>query len=426
MNTLGKIWRIFTLWVLAAFVMLVLYGMLMPVHASDLNKLKLAFTFDRAAVQQIIIIYYNECEDRGLVFDPAINKLEEVLTIKTPSLNCQNLKSILSDALGRAGVQIERKNTYDLIKKTSIADEKTTWQQIIYTPKFRDALELSDLSNIVVKRGSFAHQRKQIQLTEVTQQVPEAGQNGATLSGKPVDKLVFYGPESECAALLSLLNRLDTPNPQIEISAGIYEYQTGKNKGNALSAAISLLSGQLGGSITAGSSGSSSIKLNVPGIDILFSALDQDSRFKYVARPKVTVKDGELVQFFAGEDLRVTGALTIDKNGNPISSKETLSAGVRVEATPHIRGNVVDMSIYQAVSNFVASANGADPSILKRDLRTRLLMEPGSVYVIAGLNTARKNVSQQRFFGFSTSSSEEQSESEVLLLLTVKPDAVSL
>lgn len=96
-----------------------------------------------------------------------------------------------------------------------------------------------------------------------------------------------------------------------------------------------------------------------------------------------------------------------------------MSAGVTLEATPRIRGSVVDLSLYQAVSNFVATSNG-DPSILKRDLRSRLVMKPGNVYVIGGLQSSRKARANTGLFGFSLGSSEDQNETEVLLLLTVE------
>jgi hypothetical protein len=55
-------------------------------------------------------------------------------------------------------------------------------------------------------------------------------------------------------------------------------------------------------------------------------------------------------------------------------------------------------------------------------LRSRLLMQPGYVYVIGGLQTSRKSDSGSRLFGFSTGQQRDENQTEVLLLLSVQPD----
>jgi type II secretory pathway component GspD/PulD (secretin) len=256
--------------------------------------------------------------------------------------------------------------------------------------------------------------------------VPESGLNGASITSKLIDKLVFLGPENEVRALESLLVQLDVPVAQVQITAGIYEFQSGRNQGSAIAAALKLFGDRLGLTFDGGQQSGGTIRLRIGAIDAVLSTLDQDSRFRYVARPNVLVKDGETARFFAGEDVRVIGAVVVDRTGNPVQSKETLSAGVTLEATPHIRSEAVDLSLYQAVSNFVAGT-GADPSILKRDLRSRLVVQPGYVYAIGGLKSSRTTQSQRRFFGFSVGSGNDVSDAELFLLLTVtRADGVLL
>jgi general secretion pathway protein D len=280
---------------------------------------------------------------------------------------------------------------------------------------------------IAVRRGSFAHQRRNaaVQISGVGQQVPESGFNGASISAKQIDKLVFYGPSDEAKAVESLLVRLDVPHAQIEVKAGIFEYQSGVNQGSGIDAVVSLLNSKLSLSIGSGAVVGNTLRLNVSGIDAALSLLDKDSRFKYVARPRVLVKDGESARFFAGESVRVVGSVTVDKTGNPLQSKESLSAGVTLEATVKIRGDVVEMSLFQAVSNFVSNSNG-DPSVLTRDLRTRLMMKPGIVYVIGGLQSSRNTQAKSTFLGFQLGKSLDTSDTEVLLLLSVNADQSSL
>lgn len=389
---------------------------------------KFALTMDRMPVQQLVMVFYDQCEKRGLLFDPALNKLDETLTLKTPALSCTQTKRIMDDALYRAGVVLERRDGYDVVVQARQREEIEGWQELIFRPRFRDPLELAQMAMIAVRKGSFAHQRRgaQVQLTELGQMtVPETGVNGASVTAKAIDKLVFFGPPGEVRAVESLLDRLDIPSQQIEIAAGIYEFQGGNTQGSAVTAAINLFGAKLGVSVSGGLvAGGSNLKLSLPSIDAALALLDSDTRFKYVAQPKVMAKDGEQVVFMSGQDVRVNGAVTLNGSGQAVQSKMTLTAGVTLQATPFIRGEVVDLVVHQQVSDFVASPN-EDPSVMRRELTSRLVMQPGYVYVIGGLKTHRTTQVKQSFFGFPVGTSGDRKDTEVLLLLTVKPEQMN-
>ena len=386
---------------------------------------KFSLTIDKLPALQILILFYEQCESRGLVFDPAVNFLETVLTIKTQSLSCQETKVIVLDALTRAGVALERRDRYDVAVQLRPPEEVEGWQELIYKPRYRDPLDLAQFSAIAIRKGRFSHQRQSVvQLTGVPNlqaPVAETGSNGASLTNKRIDKLVFFGPALEVKAVENLLSRLDLPVPQLEIRAGIYEFQTGKAEGGAVNAALNLFSGKFGASVVGGSNVGSggTLKLSLPNIDVALALLDKDSRFSYVSQPKVTVRDGEEVSFISGQDVRVDGSVILNGTGQSVASKTTLTAGVTLQATPWIRGEVVDVTLNQQVSDFVVSPN-SDPSVMRRQLTTRLSMEPGLVYVIGGLNTNRKSFVKQSFFGYPIGFSAEKSDTEVLLLLSVQ------
>lgn len=409
---------------LASLILLAVVSLVSLAYGAEPTKAKFAMALDRLPVAQAVMFVHDQCSKRGLVVDSSLNRSEETLTLKTGPVTCGEAVSLLRDSLAPLGVQIEEHGSYDVLRYV-VVDDRKDWRQVIFAPRFRDASELADQTLIAVRKGSYAHQRKAGMVAPPegagASQVADTGSNGASVLMKNVDKLVFFGPPGEADAVESLLARLDVPAPQVEIRAGIYEYQTGGSEGSSVSAVVSLLGGKFGLDVNGGVVGGSALKLKVPSLDAVLQLLDSDSRFRYVARPKVLARDGEPVHFFAGEDQRVTGSVVLDRNGNQVQSRETLSAGVTLEATPRIHRDVVDLSLYQSVSNFVSGAAG-DPSILKRDLRSRLLMQPGFVYVVGGLQSSRKTSGWQRFFGFAIGASEDRSEVEVLLLLSVTPD----
>jgi len=90
---------------------------------------------------------------------------------------------------------------------------------------------------------------------------------------------------------------------------------------------------------------------------------------------------------------------------------------------PHIleQADAVDVNLHETVSDFVPSPN-SNPSTLKRDLFGDLSMRPGVVYVIGGLNTSSQTQSKQTFFGFKIGDQFNRNNTEILLLLTVRPD----
>ncbi|ELX11842.1 type II secretory pathway, component PulD [Janthinobacterium sp. HH01] len=132
-------------------------------------------------------------------------------------------------------------------------------------------------------------------------------------------------------------------------------------------------------------------------------------------------KTYEQVTFTGGQDVRVVGAVSVDRNGNQVQSIVTMNAGVTLQATPLIRANVVDLTLHQVVSDFVASPNN-DPSVVKRDLTNRLVLQPGYVYIVGGLQTTRKTQSKKRFLGFPIGDSFQSADTEIIIFLSVLPD----
>lgn len=299
-------------------------------------------------------------------------------------------------------------------------------------------------------QGSFAHQRRVASVSAPStgtaagaQQIPDTGNNGASLTTKPVEILIFYGPPSEAKAVRSLLQILDIPYPQVEISAGLYEYQAGTSTGSAVTAALKLFGSKLGISVGGGSTSTSGVSSGVsavstaatnvyntlsfatPNFNAVLSLLDEDSHFRSVSRPKVLARSGQQVTFTTGQDVMVPGPITINASGQSLQSLINVTAGVTFQVTPLVRGDVVDVNLHETVSDFVPSPN-ANPSILKRDLVADLMMRPGVVYVIGGLNANSQTTSKQTFFGFKIGDQFTRNDTEILLLLTVRPDSTGI
>lgn len=383
-----------------------------------------SLTFNGLDASSFVQVYRDACYgDRGLVVDPSVTRLETPITLDLRGMSCASLEQPVRDVLASIGLRLDRRTGYDYLTKLRAIDERQDWETVVYVPRNRDVAELADMVGFAVRQGQWSHKLKQVALKESTS-TSDTGSNGASVTAAPSDRLIYNGPPGEAKVVRALLEQLDTMPGQAEIRAGIYEFSATQAEGSALSVVGKLLSGRFGVSI--GSvGGGDSLSIQTPSLDAVLSLLDTDQHFRYVARPKVTTRDGQKAHFFSGTDQRVVGSTTLDNTGRPIQSMETLSAGVTLEVTPKIHGESTDLTIYEAVSSFVASG-GTEPTINKRDLTTRLGVRPGAVYVIGGLQSHSSSNDQSRFFRFKTSDTHSSDSTEILLLISVEPVQQSL
>lgn len=404
------------------FLILILF--LFVGHASA-EELKFSLTMDRLPAKQLVMLYYDQCEKRGLVIDPTLENVDQEITIKTPSLSCTETKKVILKSLSYLSIVLIKQSSFDVLTKLKLDEaDHSEWDNFVYLPKFRDPLELSNLSQFVIHKGAYAHQRRgvELQLSPGAQSVPETQSNGASITSKSIDKLVFHGPQTEIEALRDLLQKLDVPYPQVEIQASVFEFQSGKAQSDAVTAALNLFSSKIGVAVnTLPVQNASSLKFSFANLSAALQVLDNDSRFKYISRPKVLVKDGEQVSFTAGQDVRVSGQTVVSSTGQATQSITTVTAGVTFTATPYIRGDVVDVTFHQLVSDFAKSPN-ENISIVRRDLSSRLQMQPGYVYIVGGLKTNKSSKTKSSFLGGPVGHNSDESDTEVLLLISVLPD----
>lgn len=384
---------------------------------------KFSLTVDRMPLQQLIMLHYDNCEKRGIVFDASAQKFDDQITMKTGEIGCADSRSLIAEVLSRSSLTLMRRSAFDFLTKSKEVDEAADWTDFVYRPAYRDPIELADTASVFIKKGSFAHQRRAAVLQSSTSAaVVDNGSNGASLSNKAVDKLVFVGPPAEIKMLSALFKRIDVPPSQIQLQVSVLEFQNGSSRGDAVSAALRLFGSKVSASVSSpAQTGAVSLKINLPSFSAALDLLDKDSRFKYLSRPTVLVQDGQEVNFVAGQDVRVRGDVVVNGSGQAIQSVATVSAGIALNATPRIRGEAVDLSIRQTVSDFANSPN-SEVSIVRRELSSRILMQAGAVYLIGGLQSSRQSFSKSSFLGFETSASSEANATEVLLLLSFTRD----
>jgi type II secretory pathway component GspD/PulD (secretin) len=194
-----------------------------------------------------------------------------------------------------------------------------------------------------------------------------------------------------------------------------------------LNVALTALADRVGLVFAAGTNLVNRLTWQTSGLNAVLSAIDGDSRFRYVAEPLIRVIDGEQAKFLVGSEQPTRGAVSLDNNGNTQQSIDYKSAGVQISVEPKILVDRVQLKVSQQVSSFAltTTSNIDSPTILKREASTTVSLRPGELVVLAGMDEQRDSRSSSGLFflpGWLNGTSSEKTRSQLVLLLEVQLD----
>lgn len=396
--------------------------------------------FDRVPVVDLISAYYAEIEKVSFVISSEVYDVQDRVGIVFEAKDKKAMRSLFLAVLRGAGLVVERRDGVDYVRRGAVPEIEQ--EVFVYRPKYRDMTYFADLLSSIFKQGRFTFQRG-VAAPRATadataapamgaapvQRPVDTGTSAYSLQNKQFDVLVFNGPEGEVKRLQSLLAQLDKPEGQVQISAYVYEFSSSDSTKTGLGAVADLMKGdfQIKGNIGGAAPGSNFISIGLSGangvLNVVAQNIASDGRFKVLSRPYVRVKSGGSARFTSGDEVPVLGAAQLDKNGNPVQSVEYKPSGVILDVLPVVRGESIDLSIDQQLSNFVPTTNGVNnsPTIIKRQVKTSLSTKSGEVLVIGGLVSSRENKDKSRLFGFIPfASSDTNEKAEILVVLEVQ------
>lgn len=145
----------------------------------------------------------------------------------------------------------------------------------------------------------------------------------------------------------------------------------------------------------------------------------------------MSVVSGETATLTVGSDVPVRGAVSLDQSGNALQSVEYRTGGLTLSVTPQVFQDSMLVKVDQQLSSFATTTTSTidSPSLLKRKLTTSILMQDTDLVMLAGLDESKdmKSRSGVSFLpDFLRSSSSSKSRSQLVLLLEVKRQAVSM
>ena len=250
---------------------------------------------------------------------------------------------------------------------------------------------------------------------------------GGEIAGRLIpDALVMAGTMEDVERAQELLLLLDRPVPVVVMNAVLIEVRTTSGNGSALS----ILANTLGGHVqfgfnSAAAVGDNYLRLAAGGISAVISATEGDGRYRVLAQPRLSARSGSVATLNSGAQVPTLGAVSFSEEGQPIRSVVYRDSGINLTFAPVVRGDLVELQVYQERSNFERTTTGVDdsPTLNRASSSSTVAIAPGQMVVLAGL---RQNEAQERRDGFlgglfsARSSSQSQSELLVLVMAEVQ------
>lgn len=366
-------------------------------------------------------VVFGEVQHKSFVLDDEVLQAQDSVTVNWLNVDVARMDSMTRDLLKLRGFELQTSGGVLLVRKRTKTDDEF----LVYKPLNRSAKYLSDILAKVadVQQLGARPVASTVPTQSALQNQPEIfGSISGQVDRSAVDQLAYQCTPANCDRLRKLLAQLDTPEAQVVLRAALYEVGTTKGEGSALQLVAHILSaGNSDLSVNAGSvlSGSNQLGVIAGGLDAVVSLLDQDSRFKSVARPMLRVRSGAQAKFSVGQSVPVLGATSLDRNGNPVQSVDYKPAGTILTVQPDIRRDVIDLNITQELSSFVQTTTGVNnsPTLMQRTANSQLGIKPGEVVLFAGLEQENESESNSRFFGYSVGKQAEHDTTQVLLFI---------
>jgi general secretion pathway protein D len=297
------------------------------------------------------------------------------------------------------------------------------WYRVRNTP----AAELAATLNATLNGGSGSSARstetredQRLQgRTEPSGQATAAtsARQGSFVVNEARNMLLFQGEPARWQQLLPLIKELDTAPEQVLIEVVVAEVTLSDEFRFGVEWALDQISaagavGQLGSVFGSGAPGSG---LDAGGLSwasisgsgntrIALNAFASNDRVSILQTPRILVRSGEEASVKVGSEVPIitrqsTGDETIEGTSAINQDVQYRSTGVQLRVKPHVFSDGrIDIEIEQEVSEAqpTQSSNINSPTILSRNVNTRLSLEDGSSVLLGGLISTTESKGNSR------------------------------
>ena len=378
------------------------------------------FSLTNVTLSQAVTMLWQDVFQRPFVLAPEL--VTDARPVSFAVQSRQPTRAFVLAWLGSLNVRVITRNGTDFIspQPTPVVPQRP----FFYTPKYRSVSYLATVLQNIVGGGTFSTTVNTLDLSGTATAPGVAPDRTATRrlsSADNADILVYLGTGQDIARIRAVLPSVDVPAQQVTVSGYVFEVQTDSRNGSGLQVVANLLHSKFGVSIGADQDkGSNVISLNTGVLSAFYSLIKNDSRFKVVSSPRLTVLSGASSSFSVGEEVPVLGEVSYQGNTNtPVQSVTYRNSGAIFTVQPFIYRSVINLSIEQQLSNFVQTTTGVNnsPTLIKRDVKTQVAMQNGQVLILGGLAESRTTQAHQSLFHFITGDSDQTTKTDIVVML---------
>jgi len=348
----------------------------------------------------------------------------------------------------------------DIIRVATIEDmERNLKLDAIQEKRKAQELEIKRveplLTRVVTINYADATELKE-NLKEFLTKNKEGKSRGSIMVDEHTNSLIIQAIMTDIARMISLIEELDRPTPQILIEAHIVEatretaYNLGIQWGGLYHTGNSWITpgantGEvLGNSLSTGIDPSSGIAANFPAdigatgltlgfvfenigksiLNVQLSALQEDGQINILSSPSITTLDNQMAFTENGE--KVPYVSTDDDGNTDVKFEEAV---LRLEITPHVideRNLKMKIGVKKDEVDITRAVEG-NPFIIKKQTETTLIVEDNETIVISGLTKQTNSNSESGipglkdlpFLGFLFKAKDKSDKmEEVLIFIT--------
>lgn len=247
------------------------------------------------------------------------------------------------------------------------------------------------------------------------------GEKSVAAAGADV---MITGSETQLKKMRKLLEAVDSLPKLVDVSVSWVEVTSNAGSGRGLSLMANVLGAKLGVSLGAVGSGSA-VSLKSANFELVIDALNTDGRFKQVSNSRVVGDDYEKLVLTVGDETPTISSTGKDNSGNSVQNIVYRPSGVIVDVLPKVLGNGrIQLLVDGQISSFKSTATGvtASPTLIKRQVKTKVTVGDGDVLLIGGLNDQQSagSSSALAFLPFWPAKSESNSQTDLVLVLSAK------
>ena len=221
----------------------------------------------------------------------------------------------------------------------------------------------------------------------------QSGPNAALFApGMRSRQVVLMGPADDVAAAIQVLGETDVAQPQVAIEARVVDISPEKIKELGLQYDWSAFGfGERADEDTGFARNRRPFRFGPFGrlpfnLTATLSALEEDRVAKILAKPNITVTDGEDASIFIGDLLRFRTLSNVTDAGNQIFQIVTVPVGIALVVRPRVTDGEIVLKVHPMVST-VTSFVGPEriPQTASREADTTVRLRDGETMVIGGL-----------------------------------------